>query len=143
MRHSLRHAQCGFTIVELMIATSVFSVILLISTVALIQVNRYYQKGVTSNNTQETTRNVLEDMSGAAEFATADPQGPFPLGGGRQAYCIDNIRYTFILNSQVSDTINPAKHQNYHALWKDDTGGAGCSASPPNLSIPNPGGQWS
>lgn len=42
----------GFTLIELMIATTVFSVVMLISTYGFIKINQYYTKGVNAARTQ-------------------------------------------------------------------------------------------
>ncbi len=58
----------GFTIIELLIATVIFAVILLIMTAAVVQFGRIYYKGVISSRTQEAARSVTEDIGRSIQF---------------------------------------------------------------------------
>lgn len=122
MNKQLHKPQTGFTIVELMIATVVFSVLLLIITSGVLQFTRQYYKGVISSNTQNTTRAVMDDVVRALQFSKAgyvplpalDPAQP----AGTNGYCIgDSKRYSFKLNAQVTaNSPNAANHQSRRAL---------------------------
>ena len=59
----------GFTIVELLIATAVFSFILLVVTTGIIRLGNMYYKGVISSRTQESIRNIVSETSSAIQFA--------------------------------------------------------------------------
>lgn len=59
----------GFTIIELLIATVIFSVILLIVTGAIIQFSKIYYKGTITAKTQEVARTIAEDMARSAQFS--------------------------------------------------------------------------
>lgn len=63
--------QDGFTVVELMIATMVFSLILTIITTGVISFTLRYYKGVNSSTTQTTARSVLDTISQAIQFGTS------------------------------------------------------------------------
>lgn len=65
----------GFTIVELMIATMVFSVILTVITAGVISFTTRYYKGVNASTTQTTTRSILDTIGQAIQFGTAPVQG--------------------------------------------------------------------
>lgn len=52
----------GFTIVELMIATVVFSVILILITTGIIQIGKAYYKGIIGSRTQETARKITDEV---------------------------------------------------------------------------------
>ena len=67
----------GFTIVELMIATLVFSVILTVVTMGVISFSNRYYKGVHASTTQNTTRNIMDTITQAIQFGEArvDPSG--------------------------------------------------------------------
>ena len=67
----------GFTIVELMIATLVFSVILVVVTYGVLRFTNAYYKGINSSTTQDTARNILDTVSQAIQFSgsTISPGG--------------------------------------------------------------------
>lgn len=68
----------GFTIVELMIALTVLSTILTMSTVILIQIGAIYSKGVNQANLQNSTRTVVSDLSSDLQFSGNVPQPCIP-----------------------------------------------------------------
>ncbi len=58
----------GFTIVELMIATMVFSTILVAISIGVMYFTRSYYKGVYESSTQNAARNVAESITKAIQF---------------------------------------------------------------------------
>lgn len=125
-------ANTGFTIVELMIALTVLSTILLMGTVILIQIGALYAKGVNGASLQNATRNVLSDVSSSLQFSGDDLSvaADLPTGNGTlvKAFCIGSTRYSYVLNRELgtSDTTGtPAPH----VLWRDTLPSAGtCTA---------------
>lgn len=129
----MKHNQKGFTLVELMIATSVFAVVLIICTVAMLQIGRTYYKGITSSRTQETAREIIEDVSKAIQYESGRPE---PLTTGTSlGYCIGDKRYSYRLNWQVIDNPNTSQNQSRHALVVDDNT---CSGGPAQAVAPSP-----
>ncbi len=59
----------GFTIIELLIATTVFSVILLIMTSGLIYIGKVYYRTVAQTKTQEASRSAIDQISQAIQFS--------------------------------------------------------------------------
>jgi prepilin-type N-terminal cleavage/methylation domain-containing protein len=120
----------GFTIIELLIATVIFSVILLIITGAIIQFSKIYYKGVISSRTQESARNIMSDVSGAVQFSgisnvsNTPPPGP----GGVGYICIGSKRYSYRLNVQVTGT--------QHAIIADSPATCAGAYSPMVGAIP-------
>jgi len=94
----------GFTIIELMIATTVFSVILLIATMALIQIGRVYYKGVLSAKTQNTTRAITDEIGSSIKFSGGNVNIQKNLNSG--VLCIGNSRYTFNTDQKLEDSGN-------------------------------------
>ncbi len=97
----------GFTIVELMITTVVFSVVLLVASAGIIAIGRAYYKSLTSNRVHETARSVMEDVSRSLQFSTADSVNSYLTeSDGSEATiktrCFGPDRYTYVLNQQVS-----------------------------------------
>jgi len=72
-QHLRSHKQAGFTIVELMIATTVFSVILVTITVGVMYFTHSYYKGVYSGMTQNVARDISDSVAQAVQFGTGDP----------------------------------------------------------------------
>lgn len=121
----------GFTIIELMIATTVFSVILLMAATAMIQIGRIYFKGITSARTQEVARSISDDVSQAIQFSGAKIQliGT-PPGSTAKGFCIDDVRYSYVVDRQLEEnpSSDPLKRQSKHVLVVDNPG-SGCAAA--------------
>jgi prepilin-type N-terminal cleavage/methylation domain-containing protein len=90
----LAHQQSGFTIVELMIATMVFSTVLLLCAVGLISVGRMYQKGNTSRATQEVSRNIMDQITNDFELSGGQ-YIRLANSGNVQGFCIGNNMYSY------------------------------------------------
>lgn len=105
--------QKGFTILELMIATSIFSVVLLLCAFGLVNIGRIYYKGVVSSRTQAVARAVSDDVVQAVQYGgrttgTTDP--PFdpanPTAGYNtlQTVTIGNRQYSYVLGKVLEDS---------------------------------------
>lgn len=130
MSHTLK--QSGFTILELMIATIVFSFILLLCATAVVQVGKQYYKGVTINRTQNTARLVAEDVSQAIQFGSKG----YSAGSGVQ--CIGSIRYSYVTDK----SLGPDTGQSRHVLWKDRIAdGAPCTSVVLTNAVPSTEGE--
>lgn len=116
--------QKGFTIIELLIATVVFSVILLVITAAIVQFGRVYYKGTLQIRTQETTRNIIQDIAQAIQFGSGSPTTGTSPDPTVQFICFGDRRYTFRLNTQLG----AATGQSRHVLVTDDVTG-GCNSA--------------
>lgn len=90
--------QKGFTIVELMIAIAVFSVIMLLVTIGIIQIARNYQQAATRVKLEDASREIHYQIGQSIQFAGADVQSyaPGQLTGVASAYtivCVGTQRY--------------------------------------------------
>jgi prepilin-type N-terminal cleavage/methylation domain-containing protein len=140
----------GFTILELMIATVVFSVLLLGAATMLVQIGRLYYKGVVTSRTQEATRTVTDDIGRSLQFGSNDVVIPAadltvntPAGNvAVKAFCIGSTRYSYIINGQVSSAVEayePGDNQEQrvrHGLWRDSKADNACT--PLNILADNP-----
>lgn len=126
-----RSRQAGFTIIELLIATAVFSVILLVITTAVLQFTKQYYRGVVASSTQNVARTLIDDVSRSIEFNG----GAVSPISGNTGYCIgSDKRYSYKLSRQVTDGGgDPAVHQGLHALVSDTV--TGCNGSTPALNV--------
>lgn len=102
----------GFTLIELMVATLAFSIVLLIATTTAIHIGRSYYKGLLQSKTQETVRNISEEVTRTIQFANGDlrevtsaqPNDP------KKQFCIGDTRYTYQLNKKVQGTPDPSDY---------------------------------
>jgi prepilin-type N-terminal cleavage/methylation domain-containing protein len=118
---SRHHTQQGFTIIELMVATAIFAVVLLICTFGLLNVGRMYYRGVTTSRTQETARVILDDIAEAIKFNGGNVVYTDNVANGWM--CVGDKRYTWQLNTVVADTTS-------HALVADIPA-SGCTGPQP------------
>lgn len=124
-RHNPAHRQAGFTIIELLIATLVFSMVLILIAVGVLQFNHAYYSGITQTETQNTARSILEEISQDIQFSGSQITSPIANGGTdpEQAFCIGSDRYSYRLGWELVNS-GPvvAKHQTLHAFVKDSPG---------------------
>jgi prepilin-type N-terminal cleavage/methylation domain-containing protein len=127
-------SQQGFTIIELMIATTVFSLVLLLCATGLIQIGRAYSKGITTSKTQSTARGVIDEISRAIQFSggTIATTPSSRTDGAPYVFCIGDKRYTVVADRQLKDAPQDTS-QLKNVLVSDDL--PGCSASSPPLAI--------
>lgn len=80
MKHTqFSKRQGGFTIIELMIATAIFSVILLLISAAIIQVGRAYYKGLNETATAARASAVVDELTQLVRYS------------GSQIYTYENV----------------------------------------------------
>lgn len=115
--------QAGFTIIELLIATLIFSVILLIATFGVIQVSRTYIKGFVASETENTTRSIVDQVSQAVQLSQTGSLAIATPVTGWYAFCINGYRYTYQLNDELAS--------GGHAFVRDYIGGGSCT---PNIN---------
>lgn len=133
-----RKKQSGFTIVELMIASTIFSIVLLLLVAVVAQIGKMYYKGIIMARTQESARAAIDEVTRPIQF------GKDQIVSGANVVCVGTKRYTYALNVQLTD--DPAKvgsnHRGRHGLWMDN-GGSPASCTPVNMALPTPsaGGQ--
>ncbi len=118
----IKRYQQGFTIVELLIATASFSLILLLLTSMIIRVGQSFQKGIIMSKTQETARAIISDITHSIQFSSAG------VSSGANYYCAGSQRYIYKLGSQVAEG-TPVGTQVRHALLTDTP--AACSGGSP------------
>ncbi len=121
--HQLKqYAEDGFTIVELMIATTIFSVILVIISAGVVAFTRDYYKAINSSTTQNAARTLIDTVTQAIQFNDTDvvsapvaiPPAP-PVQP--TTYCIGGLQFDFQLGVKVDTT--------YGAIWQTPTSSVG------------------
>ncbi len=149
----------GFTIIELMFATLVFSIVLLMCLNALVQMGRLYYKGVTTADTQSTARAVLDEISQAIQFSPVNVVPPSRVvgpdvavsGGSATAnadgyFCVGTTKYSYVMDRELSN--NPSTpvstyKQVRHVLWAEvvPTCQTGLTPAPLDSTTPSAGGR--
>lgn len=90
-------SQKGFTIIELLIATTVFSVVLLIVSTGIVRIGQAYYKGIIQNRTQEVARSISEEVSRSIQLADGQKRDV----PGQNKFCIGDVRYTYNIGQVV------------------------------------------
>ena len=84
----------GFTIIELLIATAVFSTVLLIAASGIVHVGRMFQRGITSSLTQEVSRTTLDFIRDDFELSGGYFR-QLPAFGANEGFCIGSRLYSY------------------------------------------------
>lgn len=116
---SIKLSQKGFTILELLIATSVFSVVLLLIMSALLQISRTYYKGIITTRTQEVARGVMTDISERIQFSGGEVTPEIGPTGNSTGFCVGNFRYSTLPLVQY--------RAGRHGLMVDNNGNSPCA----------------
>ncbi len=131
--------QEGFTILELMIATVIFSLVLMMTLAGIIQITKMYFQGTTQIKTQEVARSIVDEISESIRFSKELVTLPTPIVGPKIEYddgagtvnldtgyiCVGTRRYTYAIDRQLKESpkATPTKEKR-HVLWVDrPTGG--------------------
>lgn len=125
-------ANRGFTVIELMIALSILSVILVTAASLMIRIGSLYSKGVNAANLQNANRNIISDITTTLEFSGSSPSGCATdigitcytdkinaAGTDVYAYCIGTTRFSYVLNRKSGTTEAPGFSPVPHVLWRD------------------------
>jgi prepilin-type N-terminal cleavage/methylation domain-containing protein len=115
----------GFTIVELMIATSVVSVLLLLATVILINVGNLYYKGITQSRVQDNARAITDEISQQLKLTSSVVT---TSRGHTTSYCIGTTRYSVVVGPQIGS--DATQQQSKHILWRDKLDSNSCPTPP-------------
>jgi prepilin-type N-terminal cleavage/methylation domain-containing protein len=96
----------GFTIVELLIASAVFSTVLLVALTGFLEIGRLFYKGVSNTQVQDTNRQVVNDISSnitATAGTTAIAMTPFAASHYKY-FCAGAYRYTYSTYQAAGDS---------------------------------------
>lgn len=114
----------GFTIIELIFATLIFSLVMVVILVSVFQIARIYYKGVSISSTNEAARTTVEDIANDVRFANLADTTNFNSG----YFCVGSHRYSFTKFVKVTnDDIN----RNLPTGIRQDVVNSGC----PNPNI--------
>lgn len=105
----------GFTMVELMIASIVFGMIMMITMSSYIYLSKLYQRVVTSQKTQETIGKISDDISRKIKYSKVSAIKTGDCGGYKfkvgamtpdcdKYYCIDGALYLAKIGFKMTNT---------------------------------------
>lgn len=119
----MKRNQLGFTIVELLIATTVFSVVMVLCLAAFLRVGQLYYKGLFLARTQEATRNISDDITnqlrlngGGTDLVRVPATNVFYM-------CAGSKRYSFMSNNVVN---TQTESDSNYGLVRDNLPSLGC-----------------
>lgn len=134
----------GFTIIELMIATTVLSVVLLLATSLMTNIGNLFQKGVNQSRVQDAARSIADDVSqnlklNIGTLTSGTGSGPT---AGFDAYCIGDTRYSYVIDQKIgttgqNDPVPGGTPEEDHVLWRDSWNPLN-PCVPADLSQPSP-----
>lgn len=87
----------GFTIIEVLIATAIFSVVLLVFIFSFVRVSQVFYKGVSMGRVQEAARNTLRSIADDIQFTKSTPSPNPPT----DYFCIADHRYAYFEHVKV------------------------------------------
>jgi len=119
--------QQGFTIVELLVATLIFAVVLLLVTIGILQVSRVYYQGVTEANTQNAARSIVDTIAQAIQFNGGTVTATTNTAPGAQGYfCAGGQQFIYYPGVQLTNGVVGAHQASKVLIQKSITGG--CTA---------------
>ncbi len=118
----------GFTIIELLTATSLFSLVLLVALASFLRVSQLFYKGLIIDRSRQASQTILDSMRG-------DFNANSTITIGESYFCIGNIRYSYSFFNEV-DTSKESS-TNYGLVKDVLPGGAGCK-DPVSQPFSNP-----
>ncbi len=133
--------QIGFTIIELLIASTVFSFVVLGASMVIIQISRLYYKGMVISNTHALASNLLDTVTRSIQYESTTVNSPNSPGSididgvpkEVKVVCIGDIRYTFVDGVKQGSGSKDIKH----TMWRDKiTNSNQCNVSLPALNDP-------
>lgn len=130
-----RDGEQGFTIIELVIATAIFSIVMILLITGVVAVTRMYYKGVINTQTQTVARSITDSIAEAIQFNGASVvPNTNDVPSGEYAFCVGGQMYTFVLGKELIDGASATTTQSPHVLAESNVGQNCTDATPPDLS---------
>lgn len=133
MRQPVRPTkQNGFTILELMIATTVFGVLLMILTFATIFITKQFYSGLTQARTQQVARTIVDQISRSIQFSSGTVTDTDPDATYAGLVCAADRGFNYILFQQLTEPpIDASRHQ-VNRVTSVASGAGSCNRQPLN-----------
>ena len=94
--------QSGFTIVELMVATLAFSLILVVIIYSVLHFTAGYYKAINSSTTQNTVRDIASRVTQAIQFSDSNSSIINNPGSNSGYACVGDEEFAYNLGQQLS-----------------------------------------
>ena len=121
----------GFTIVELLIAISVFSALLIIIVYAFLYGLNTFSKAQVVSKTQEVSRSIEQNIAQSFSLTAAGSYTPITHVTNNEitseGFCLGQYRYSYVLDKQLTSSNN-------YGLLQDTLQGCSSSTSSVDLS---------
>jgi type II secretory pathway pseudopilin PulG len=101
--------QMGFTIVELMIATVVFSMVMMVIVYGVLNFSHDYYDGITASTTQNTARNIINSITQSIEFSgmsIVSTPASLPGAGSEVYLCAGGSTYAYNWGTMYTGTVS-------------------------------------
>jgi prepilin-type N-terminal cleavage/methylation domain-containing protein len=125
----MHHKSRGFTILELMVAISVFSVAIILVTTGAILVGRYYQQGATKSKLLATTREIHSQFTQNVQLSAGSS---VYIGGisDQVSWNSTNYYYNCIGNTRyLLSTIENTSDEYYGDFMTEDISNKSCKST--------------
>ncbi|MGZ6004592.1 MAG: PulJ/GspJ family protein [Candidatus Saccharimonadales bacterium] len=129
---SLNQRQKGFTIAELLIATAIFSMMMLVVSFVIISIGKNFNKGVTETRTQDAARNIIDKITKDIQFGGLPITSPGVTLATPYAICIGQDRFSINVNQELVDGVNHGVILDTPSL---DSPPETCAISPPITNL--------
>jgi prepilin-type N-terminal cleavage/methylation domain-containing protein len=107
----------GFTIIELMISTTILGVLLLITSAAVIGLTRQFYKGINQAKTQEVARSIAEEIASNIQYSKNTPRDIDNVLSENIGWCIADRRYMFFTGQKLGT--NAANNESKQVLIRE------------------------
>lgn len=97
----------GFTLVELMVATAVFSILLLAVTAATLSIGRSYQRSMYASNTQATASSIVDTLAQSVRFSKTASSVSGDAAAGTATQCVGDQQILYTYGRLVGDVSSP------------------------------------
>jgi prepilin-type N-terminal cleavage/methylation domain-containing protein len=120
--HPSNDSSAGFTVIELMIASLVFSVILVVITVGVLSFTNRYYKGVNSAATQAASQSVIDTVTQAMQFGngSVDITG---ISASPAYFCAGGSKFVFDKGEKYTESASQK------GFYVEPQGGAACNST--------------
>ncbi|MEM6998013.1 MAG: prepilin-type N-terminal cleavage/methylation domain-containing protein [Patescibacteria group bacterium] len=132
--------QRGFTVIELMIATATFSVVLIVVLSALLAIGRLYYKGTTEARVQEVTRGALDRVTRSVQFSgvpieSGTLSSTNPAYSLASYYCFGGVWYVYSPGKQLRlDAVTDPSVESSYGIHVQRTSDCSSSSEPTDLN---------
>jgi prepilin-type N-terminal cleavage/methylation domain-containing protein len=117
MAYKIKHR--GFTIIELMIAMTVFSAAMVIVLAGVIVISRQYQQASNRVAMEEATRNIHQQIGDSIRFSGVSVTNSSPSGDW-VATCVGNLMFVYPISTPFAGSIDQFNSRNSGLFVKQD-----------------------